>query len=172
MFQKYSNIIVGCLLVAIIYASNTWLHGSLDLTAEKRYSLSDATKKLLDKKLDSAITIEVFLAGNLPADYKKLNVATAEILETFTSYASGPIQVSFIEPGTGIVDEEAKVKYFDSLAALGVVFERTAITEGIEKSTSQLIVPSALVRYGNRKPIAVDLRSSKKIFANYNVIRT
>ncbi len=170
MFQKYSNIIIGCLLVAIIYASNTWLHGSLDLTAEKRYSLSDATKKLLDKKLDSAISIEVFLSGNLPADYKKLNIATAEILETFTSYASGPIQVSFIEPGTGIVDEEAKVKYFDSLAALGVVFERTAITEGIEKSTSQLIVPSALVRYGNRKPIAVDLRSSKKIFANYNVI--
>ena len=69
-----------------------------------------------------------------------------------------------------MVDEEAKVKYFDSLAALGVVFERTAISEGIEKSTSQLIVPSALVRYGNRKPIAVDLRSSKKIFANYNVI--
>lgn len=170
MFQKYSNIIVGCLLVAIIYASNTWLHGSLDLTAEKRYSLSDATKKLLDKKLDSAITIEVFLAGNLPADYKKLNIATAEILETFASYASGPIQVSFIEPGTGIVDEEAKVKYFDSLAALGVVFERTAITEGIEKSTSQLIVPSALVRYGNKKPVAVDLRSSKKIFSNYNVI--
>ena len=170
MFQKYSNIIVGCLLVAIIYASNTWLHGSLDLTAEKRYSLSDATKKLLDKKLDSAITIEVFLAGNLPSDYKKLNIATSEILETFISYASGPIQISFIEPGSNMVNEEAKVKYFDSLAALGVVFERTAITEGIEKSTSQLIVPSALVRYGNRKPVAVDLRSSKKIFSNYNVI--
>jgi ABC-2 type transport system permease protein len=170
MFQKYSNIIVGCLLVAIIYASNTWLHGSLDLTAEKRYSLSDATKKLLHKKLDSAITIEVFLSGNLPADYKKLNIATAEILETFTAYAAGPIQVSFVEPGSNMVDEEAKVKYFDSLAALGVVFERTAISEGIEKSTSQLIVPSALVRYGNRKPVAVDLRSSKKIFANYNVI--
>ncbi|MBP6358846.1 MAG: Gldg family protein, partial [Sediminibacterium sp.] len=85
MFQKYSNIIVGCLLVAIIYASNAWLHGSLDLTEEKRYSLSDATKKLLDKKLDSAITIEVFLSGNLPADYKKLNIATAEILETFAA---------------------------------------------------------------------------------------
>ncbi len=170
MFQKYSNIIVGCLLVAIIYASNIWLHGSLDLTAEKRYSLSDATKKLLNKKLDSAITIEVFLSGNLPADYKKLNIATAEILETFAAYAAGPIQVSFVEPGSNMVDEEAKVKYFDSLAALGVVFEKTSISEGIEKSTSQLIVPSALVRYGNRKPVAVDLRSSKKIFANYNVI--
>ena len=170
MFQKYSNIIAGCLLVVIIYASNAWLHYSIDLTAEKRYSLSDATKKLLDKKLDSAITIEVFLTGDLPADYKKLNIATAEILETFSAYAAGPIQVSFIEPGSRMVDEEAKVKYFDSLAAMGVVFERTAIAEGIEKSSSQLIVPSALVRYGARKPVAVDLRSSKKIFANYDVM--
>ena len=170
MFQKYSNIIVGCLLVGVIYASNAWLHGSIDLTAEKRYSLSDATKKLLDKKLDSAITIEVFLTGDLPADYKKLNIATAEILETFTTYATGPIQVTFTEPGSAIIDEEAKVKYFDSLAALGVVFERTAISEGIEKTTSQLIVPSALVRYGIRKPVAVDLRSSKKIFTSYNII--
>ena len=170
MFQKYSNIIVGCLLVAIIYASNAWLYGSLDLTAEKRYSLSDATKKLLDKKLDSSVIIEVFLAGDLPADYKKLNIATAEILETFSSSTTNSIQVSFIEPGSGIVDEQAKVKYFDSLAAMGVVFERTAINEGIEKSTSQLIVPSALVRYGNRAPVVVDLRSSKKIFSSYNVI--
>jgi gliding-associated putative ABC transporter substrate-binding component GldG len=167
---KYSNIIIGCLLVGVIYASNAWLHGSLDLTAEKRYSLSKATKKLLDKKLDSAITIEVFLTGDLPADYKKLNIATAEILETFASYAASSVQVSFVEPGSGIKDEAAKVKLYDSLAALGVVFERTAINEGIEKSTSQLIVPAAIVRYGNRAPVVVDLRSSKKIFTSYNVI--
>ena len=170
MFQKYSNIIAGCLLVVIIYASNACLHYSIDLTAEKRYSLSDATKKLLDKKLDSTITIEVFLTGDLPADYKKLNIATAEILETFASNAAGPIRVSFTEPGTNIVDEDAKVKYFDSLSAMGVVFERTAITESIEKSSSQLIVPSALVRYGDRPPVAVDLRSSQKVFTSYNVI--
>jgi len=170
MIQKYSNIIVGCLLVAVIYASNAWLHYSIDLTAEKRYRLSDATKKLLDKKLDSTITIEVFLTGDLPADYKKLNIATTEILETFASNAAGTIRVSFTEPGTNIVDEDAKVKYFDSLSAMGVVFERTAITESIEKSSSQLIVPSALVRYGDRPPVAVDLRSSQKVFTSYNVI--
>ena len=170
MFQKYSNIIIGCLLVAVIYASNAWLHGSLDLTAEKRYSLSEATKKLLDKKLDSVITIEVFLTGDLPADYKKLNIATAEILETFSTYARSPIEVSFTEPGSNIVDENAKMAYFDSLASLGVVFERADMSEGIEKSSTQLMAPAALVKYGNRKPVAVDLRSSKKIFSSYNVI--
>jgi gliding-associated putative ABC transporter substrate-binding component GldG len=170
MFQKYSNIILGCALILAIYASSAWLHVSIDLTAEKRYSLSGATKKLLDKKLDSTISIEVFLTGNLPADYKKLNIATAEILETFKSYTKSPIQVYFTEPGSNMVDEEAKVKYFDSLAALGVVFERADMSEGIEKSSTQLMAPAALVKYGNRKPIAVDLRSSKKIFSSYNVI--
>ena len=170
MFQKYSNIIIGCLLVFAIYESNAWLHYNIDLTAEKRYSLSEATKKLLDKKLDSAITVEVFLSGDLPADYKKLNIATAEILETFSTYARSPIQVSFTEPGSNIVDDTAKMAYFDSLAALGVVFERADMSEGIEKSSTQLIAPAALVKYGNRKPIAVDLRSSKKIFSSYNVI--
>ena len=170
MSQKYSNIIIGCLLVAVIYASNAWLHYSIDLTAEKRYSLSDATKKLLDKKLDSTISIEVFLTGDLPADYKKLNIATAEILEIFSSYAASSIQVSFVEPGSNIVDGTAKMAYFNSLAALGVVFERAEMSEGIEKSSTQLIAPAALVKYGNRKPIAVDLRSSKKIFSNHNVI--
>ena len=172
MFQKYSNIIIGCLLVFAIYESNAWLHYNIDLTAEKRYSLSEATKKLLDKKLDSAITVEVFLSGDLPADYKKLNIATAEILETFSTYARSPIQVSFTEPGSNIVDDTAKMAYFDSLAALGVVFERADMSEGIEKSSTQLIAPAALVKYGNRKPIAVDLRSSKKIFSSYNVIET
>jgi ABC-2 type transport system permease protein len=170
MFQKYSNIIVGFALVLAIYASSAWLHYSIDLTAEKRYSLSDATKKLLDKKLDSTIHIEVFLTGNLPADYKKLNIATAEILETFTANAKSPIQVVFTEPGSDIADEEAKIKYFDSLAALGVVFERADMSDGIEKSSTQLIAPAALVRYGTRKPIAVDLRSSRKVFTSYNVI--
>ena len=170
MFQKYSNIIIGCLLVFAIYESNAWLHYSTDLTAEKRYSLSEATKKLLDKKLDSAITVEVFLTGDLPADYKKLNIATAEILETFSSYSRSPIRISFTEPGSNIVDEAAKMAYFDSLAVLGVVFERADMSEGIEKSSTQLIAPAALVKYGNRKPIAVDLRSSKKIFSSYNVI--
>ena len=172
MFQKYSNIIIGCLLVFAIYESNAWLHYSIDLTAEKRYSLSEATKKLLDKKLDSAITVEVFLSGDLPADYKKLNIATAEILETFSTYARSPIRVLFTEPGSNILDETAKMAYFDSLAALGVVFERADMSEGIEKSSTQLIAPAALVKYGNRKPIAVDLRSSKKIFSSYNVIET
>ncbi len=170
MVKKYSNILLATALLLTIYVTSAWLHISLDLTAEKRYSLSSATKKVLEKKLDSAITIQVFLTGDLPADYKKLSIATAEILETFTANAASPIVVHFEEPGSKLVDEAAKVKYFDSLSALGVVFERTDVNTSLEKTTSQLIVPAALVRYGNRTPVAVDLRSSKRIFTSYNVI--
>ena len=58
---------------------------------------------------------------------------------------------------------------YDSLARLGVVFERTEVTN-TDEITSQLIIPSALVKYGNRKPIAIDLRSSRRVFKQYNVV--
>ena len=68
-----------------------------------------------------------------------------------------------------ISNDTAKAILYDSLARLGVVFERTEVTN-TDESTSQLIIPSALVKYGNRKPIAIDLRSSRRVFKQYNVV--
>ncbi len=39
-----------------------------------------------------------------------------------------------------------------------------------EKATQQLIIPSAIVEYGNYRPVAIDLRSSRTVFKNYNVV--
>ncbi len=164
---KYGVFFSTILLVAIIYlTANIGMRA--DLTADKRYSLTNATKQLLNN-VDSVIEIDVFLTGNLPADYKKLSVATKELLEDFTSISGNLIRVKFEKPGEELNNDTAKAILYDSLARLGVVFERTEITN-TDESTSQLIIPSALVKYGNRKPIAIDLRSSRRIFKQYNVV--
>ena len=80
---KYSfniPVLVGLFLI-ILYGS-TFLYYRIDLTAEKRYSLTPATKNLLNE-LDTTINVQVFLTGELPEDYKKLNLATKELLEEF-----------------------------------------------------------------------------------------
>ncbi|MFN3666155.1 MAG: Gldg family protein, partial [Sediminibacterium sp.] len=77
--------------------------------------------------------------------------------------------VKFEKPGEDLSNDTARAILYDSLASLGVIFERSEITSS-DKSTAQLIIPSALVRYGNRRPIAIDLRSSRKIFRQYNVM--
>lgn len=165
--HKYGWIALLIVLITVVYLS-AGITFRTDLTADKRYSLTNATKQLLSN-VDTVIEIDVFLTGNLPADYKKLSVATKELLEDFSSLSGNLVRVKFEKPGEDISNDTAKAILYDSLASLGVVFERTEVTN-TDESTSQLIIPSALVKYGNRKPIAIDLRSSRHVFKQYNVV--
>jgi gliding-associated putative ABC transporter substrate-binding component GldG len=168
--HKYGIPALIGLFIAVIYLSTLFFY-RVDLTAEKRYSLTPATKKLL-KDIDSTITIKVFLTGELPADYKKLSIAAKDLLDEFRSLSGNLVQVSFEKPGENITNDTAKVMFYDSLARLGVVFEQSeSVSSKSEKQTNQLIIPTALVSFRKgQKPIAVDLRSSRKIYKQYNVI--
>lgn len=165
--HKYGWLGLLVILVAVIYLSAN-IGYRADLTADKRYSLTNPTKQLLST-LDSTIQVDVFLTGELPADYKKLSLATQELLDEFKSLSGNQLIVKFEKPGEDLSNDTARAMLYDSLASLGVIFERSEITSS-DKSTAQLIIPSALVRYGNRRPIAIDLRSSRKIFRQYNVM--
>jgi gliding-associated putative ABC transporter substrate-binding component GldG len=168
--HKYGIGFLTGLFILLVYLS-TLVFYRLDLTAEKRYSLTTATKTLL-KEVDSTITIKVFLTGELPADYKKLSIATRDLLDEFKSLSGNHVKVSFEKPGEYIMGDTAKVLFYDSLAKLGVVFEQSEVVSSkTEKETNQLIIPSALVSFRRgQKPIAIDLRSSRKVYKQYNVI--
>jgi len=154
---------------AVVIYLSSFIHYRADLTQEKRFSLSKSTRKLLEN-LDSTVTIEIFLAGELPADYRKLSMAAQELLDEFKDYAGGDLNIRVEKPGEDLDSDSAKMMLFDSLARMGVVFERKQITVTEEDIADQFIIPSALVRYGNRRPFVIDLRSSKTVFKNYDVI--
>src|SRR3954454_1938854 len=166
--NKYWWLITLILFPVITYVSSLFRY-RIDLTAEKRFSLTTATKKLLHN-LDSTVNIKVFLTGDLPADYKKLSIATDDLLSEFKDLSNNKIEVSFEKLGEGLPDS-VKAQLYDSLANKGVVFEQTEnISSQNNKATNQLIIPSAMVYYKNHPPFVIDLRSSKKVFKNFNVI--
>lgn len=166
--HKYWWVIILLLFPAITYLSSL-IRYRFDLTAEKRFSLTAPTKKLLNN-LDSAVTIQVFLTGDLPSDYKKLNIATEDLLNEFRDLSNNKVQVRFENPGEGLPDS-LKAQLYDSLAQTGVVFEQSQdISTTQDKATNQLIIPSAIVYYKDRKPFVIDLRSSRKVFKNFNVV--
>jgi gliding-associated putative ABC transporter substrate-binding component GldG len=165
---KYWWAVVVVLFVAAVYLSNNMRY-RIDLTAEKRFSISNSTKALLDD-IDSAVTIKLFLTGDLPADYRKLSNSAQDLLAEFRDISHNQVTFELETPGEKLPDS-AKVELYDSLAKLGVVFERSEdVSAGNTKTTDQVIIPSALVYYKNRKPFAVDLRSSRKVFDNYSVV--
>jgi len=164
---KYWWVAAIIVFVAVIYIS-TNLRYRIDLTAEKRFTISDATKKMLDN-IDSTVTIQLFLTGDLPADYRKLSNATQDLINEFRDISHNQVKLVIETPGEGLPDS-SKIPIYDSLSRLGVVFEQNENVAQDNKTTNQLIIPSALVFYKNRKPFAVDLRSSRKVFKNFNVM--
>lgn len=149
------SILSVILLIAGVNLLASIFHYRLDLTAEKRYTLSEPTLHLLHQP-DDQVTITVFLSGEMPAGFKKLAKSTQELLQEFKENAKANIQYRFERPGAGM-EAEAKAVFLDSLQRLGLnptnVKAQTKEGEGQEE---RLVYPGALVQYKGRVT-AIDL---------------
>ena len=152
--SPYSWIYIIAALVLINWVASQW-HTRLDLTAEKRYTISSATRELL-QSLDEPVTITVLLDGDLPAGFKKLAGSTRDMLQEFKEISGSNIQYFFRQPGQGMNDT-LKAELIDSLHSMGInptnVRARTKEGEGEEQ---RLVYPGVIVEYKDRV-IAVDL---------------
>ena len=130
------------LLLAINRAASIW-HTRVDLTNEKRFTLSAPTKKLL-KTLDDVVEIKVFLKGEFPSGFKKLANSTNETLQEFKELAGNKLQYSFISPDDNM--DGTVVKWGDTLGGMGLypINLKSQLKAGEQQ---QLIYPVALVRY-------------------------
>jgi len=144
-------------LFALILIASSFLHSRIDLTKEKRYSLSQSTKKLLSK-LNDDVEIDIYLTGNLSSSFRKLKIATDELLENYRDYSNGNLHYKFIKPDAGL-DDSAKALLYDSLVRIGIKpFNNKEYTN--DEKSERWIFPSALVKYKD-KMLAVDLMSGK-----------
>lgn len=141
--------------ILIVLFSINWLaasyHTRIDLTNEKRFTLSFATKKIL-KQLDEPIEIKIFLKGDFPSGFKKLAISTSEILQEFKEIAGNKLQYDFVSPEQEI--EGTNVKWGDTLSAMGLfpINLKSQLKAGEQQ---QLVYPVALMRY---KGIVIPVR--------------
>jgi ABC-2 type transport system permease protein len=141
-------------LVGVNYLASV-VHTRIDLTQEKRYTLSSATKKLI-KGLHDPVSITVFLTGDMPAGFKKLSNSTKEMLQEFKELGGSNIQFKFEKPGEGLSDT-AKEKFQLHLDELGLKPTNVKVkAKAGESQEERLVYPGALIKYGERE-VAVDL---------------
>jgi ABC-2 type transport system permease protein len=96
MKNKYSKIVfvlIGLILINFI-SSNVYKR--FDLTEDGRYTLSTATKNII-KDVDEIITIKVYLQGDFPAEFKRIQIETKQHLEEFKSLNKN-IKFRFVDP--------------------------------------------------------------------------
>lgn len=154
IFNSKAGWIWLLLLLAGISFLASVFHARLDLTAEKRYTLSQPTRKLL-RTLDQPVKITLFLTGDMPAGFKKLANSASDMLHEFKETGRSNIQYNFEKPGEGLNDT-LKQLFLDSLNRLGLSpMNVKAQTKTGEGQDERFIYPGALVTYKDRA-IAVD----------------
>ncbi|WP_237276017.1 gliding motility-associated ABC transporter substrate-binding protein GldG [Tenacibaculum ovolyticum] len=96
MNKKLQHIAFAFIGVLFInYLSNV-VYKRFDLTQDKRYTISDVSSKLLNK-LDKNVFINVYLEGEFPAEFKRLQTETRQFLEELKTIKP-TIQFRFINP--------------------------------------------------------------------------
>ena len=101
-------ILVGINLLASVF------HSRVDLTKEKRYTLSKATKQLF-RNLKQPVRIDVFFKGNYPAGFKKIVNSVQEFLQETREYAHGNITVRYTDPLKGLANDSLAARFADSM---------------------------------------------------------
>jgi gliding-associated putative ABC transporter substrate-binding component GldG len=149
-------LIVAALVVINILSAFVFFR--LDLTQEKRYTLSKATQTLL-ADLPDDVHIDVYLTGDLPPAFKRLETAVRETLDEFQAVAGNKITYRTINPDafTSIDD---KNKLIDKLQRLGLLPTNLVATEG-GKRTEKLVFPGVVVSYKGKETGVLLLKGNK-----------
>jgi ABC-2 type transport system permease protein len=146
-----SLLIIGGIVLLNILASFVFVR--LDLTEEKRYSLSDATKSLLEnlaEKDSNEVFVKVYLDGDeLPAGFERLKRAVTETLEEFKVYGETNIDYKFINPNAE-TDTKKREAFYMELAKKGM--NPTQIVDNKNgRQVETIIFPYALVSVAGKE---------------------
>jgi len=144
---KRSNILqllLGIVILLLVNIIAGFIFTRFDLTAEKRYSLAPATKKML-KGLRDEVLFKVYLEGDLPPGFRRLANETKEMLDEFRAYSNN-VQYEFVDPSANPNPKERNDGY-KLLVERGL--QPTEIRVNKKGQASQLIIfPGAMVTYG------------------------
>jgi gliding-associated putative ABC transporter substrate-binding component GldG len=144
------------LILLNLFISNNFFR--LDLTEEKRFSISTPTKDMLSN-LDDNVYVEVYLEGDLPAGFKRLQIAIKETLEEFRVYSDNKVQYSFIDPELAST-AQSRDEYMMSIAEKGIQPTDIFLTENGNK-VQKRILPGAVITYGLREKGVSLLKGNK-----------
>lgn len=150
MRRSTSNpILFIAVLIAVLVSANlisSRIYKRFDLTQDKRYTLADATKKIIFRA-DAPLEVDIFLEGSFPPEFKRLQAETRQLLEEFSD-ENPNITYRFRDPTA-----EDNGAYEKQLQDLGLMPVQVSVWESGKQSVA-LVYPWALAHYqGKTVPI-------------------
>lgn len=139
---KSTLIIILVLIIANIIG-NQFFH-RFDLTKDKRYTLSATSLKIV-KDIKDPLIVDVFLKGEFPGEFKKLQTETQQLLEEFKAQNSN-IVFQFVNP---LEDETVSDTIMKSFMERGLTPIKVTV-DNKGKQTEEVVFPWAIATYNGR----------------------
>jgi gliding-associated putative ABC transporter substrate-binding component GldG len=148
MIQSRKNnikkLLVTILIVIIINVLGNFYFKRFDLTNDQRYSLAPPSLKILEN-VQEPLYVDVFLEGEFPGEFKRLQTETRQLLEEFKAY-NRDIIFEFVNP---LEKESERDSIMQSFVERGL----TPISVTLDdkgKQTQEVVFPWAIATYKNK----------------------
>ena len=109
-------------IIVVLNIATSYFPFQVDLTKDQRYTISKQSQLIL-ASVEQPIKIHVYLGGELPIEYKKLSIATIEMVEQLVAQNKENISWQLDIPSEQFSDT-ALYQVYDSLSRLGLPIER------------------------------------------------
>jgi gliding-associated putative ABC transporter substrate-binding component GldG len=140
-FLRILFVFLGVLLIQILASQSS---NRLDLTADKRYSLSPESVAFI-KPIEKPIRIDVFLNGKLPQEYQRLRSETEILLQSVVAQ-NDRFYFEFIDPYKGASNSE---QLMDEMSQYGL-FPELVVENSNQVTEQSYVFPWMLLNYENR----------------------
>ncbi|MBU2527266.1 MAG: gliding motility-associated ABC transporter substrate-binding protein GldG [Bacteroidetes bacterium] len=141
------------LIIALVVAQTTGKR--IDFTKDRKFTLSKETLQLIGR-IDKPVNIDIFLAGNLPSEYQKLQYEVRNLLDEFKAQ-NGLVSYTFIDP---LEDETLAEDVVKQLVNFGLQPIRVSSREKGQLKQS-LVFPWGVATIDNKNVINIPLLTEK-----------
>ena len=132
------------ILIVLNVLGSLFFH-RFDLTKDKRYTLSETSLQIV-KQVKSPLSIKIYMQGDLPADFRRLQQETRQLLEEFQAYNSN-IVFEFVNP---LENKDESMDVVKSLYQKGLTpINITVDDKG--KQSQAMVFPWAIAVYNNKE---------------------
>lgn len=143
--QNLKTLGITIFILVVLNVLGTLFFQRFDLTKDKRYTLSPTSLGIV-KQVENPLSIKIYMAGDLPADFKRLRQETKQLLEEFQAYNKN-IVFEFVDP---LENEEESDELTKSLFKKGLTPVNITVDDK-GKQSQAMVFPWAIAVYNGKE---------------------
>ncbi len=165
--QNIIHLLSTLVIIVLINYLSSALFLRLDLTSDNRYTLTKTTKQILDS-LDDIVYIQLFLDGDMPVGFKRMQKSIKEMIDEFKLIANDNIEYEIINPSASD-DKGKRAAIYRDIYQRGLNPTNVHDKDNEGGTSQKLLFPGAIITYGEKETSVNFLKNNSGFSAEQNL---